>query len=636
LPREVETSADAGSPKADDRASPPSGRIPRFLGEYEILEEIARGAMGVVYRARQDKLNRLVALKLIRDSSVAGPADLRRFHTEAEAVAQLDHPHIVPIYEIGQIDDQPYFSMRLLAGGNLTDHIPRLKQDPRSAAALMGKVARAVHYAHQRTILHRDIKPSNILLDEAGEPYVTDFGLAKRFGPGSGTAATVTGAVMGTPAYMSPEQAGGGTKSATTAADVYSLGATLYETLTGRPPFLGDSAAEIMRQVLDKEPARPQSINPKLDRDLETICLKCLAKEPPRRYGSAEALAEDLERWLAGMPIVARPVPAWERLFKWVKRQRELAALLTMLLLALLGLIGGGIWFTFKLRLERDLANRARYAADMNLARRALDDGLTYQVRQQLQVYESGSGALADLRSFEWYYLANLCDPALIRLRGHEKAVMCVAFHRDGNRVVSGGADGSVRIWDVTGRRALHVFEGTGAVIRCVAVSPDGHWLAAGDEDGGLRLWELDTQRKRALVAHKGPVASVAFSPANSRHLLSCDAERLIVQWDVKNGETRIRPPARSQRGRRRSCPRQHARPGVGGAVRSLCARRTDDRIRGDGRDRDDLGHQNAPTAPPGSVRRQHRRILDYPGRSEARAGARQTRIRDSRLAKSP
>ena len=369
------------------RSSPPrpAGRFPRFLGEYELLEEIARGGMGVVYRARQDKLNRLVALKLIRSGSLAGADDLRRFRQEAEAIAELDHPHIIPIYEIGQEDDQPYFSMKLIEGGNLTRHIPRLKDDPGAVAALMAKVARAVHYAHQRTILHRDIKPSNILLDEHDEPYVTDFGLAKRIGPDSGTAATVTGAVMGTPAYMPPEQARGGTKSVTTAADVYSLGATLYEALTGQPPFAGDSAGEIMRQVLDQEPARPRSINPKLDRDLETICLKCLAKEPARRYGSAEALAEDLERWRAGMPITARPVPAWEKAVKWVKRQPALAALVLVLPLALLGLIGGGIWFTLQLWQERDMANRGRYAADMNLARRALDDGLIYQAREAVE-----------------------------------------------------------------------------------------------------------------------------------------------------------------------------------------------------------------------------------------------------------
>jgi eukaryotic-like serine/threonine-protein kinase len=547
---EVETAGGVSLTEANSSPPSPLGRLPRFLGEYELLSEIARGGMGVVYRARQEKLKRMVAVKLIRSGSLAGVDDLRRFRQEAEAMADLDHPHIIPIYELRQEDDQPYFSMKLVEGGNLTRHIPRLKSDPDAVAALIAKVARAVHFAHQRTILHRDIKPSNILLAEHDEPYVTDFGLAKRIRPDSDTIATMTG-VVGTPAYMPPEQARGGAKSVTTAADIYSLGATLYETLTGHPPFSGDSVGEIMRQVLEQEPARPRSINPKLDRDLETICMKCLDKEPARRYGSAEALAEDLERWRAGLPIMARPVPTWEKAVKWVKRRRLLASLVLVLHLALLGLIGGGIWFTLQLWKERDMANRGRYAADMNLARRALDDGLIYQVREQLKDYRTGPRALGKLRSFEWYYLANLCDQTPIRLRGHEKAVICVAFHPDGNRVVSGGSDGTVRIWDLSSRQALHVFTGKGGSVHCVAVSPDGHWLAAGDAGGGLRLWDMETRRERALVAHHRRLASVAFSPLDSQHLLSTEVSGLIVQWNVRTGE--------------REFPLQHGRHEEGG-----------------------------------------------------------------------
>ena len=516
-------------------------RPPRFLGEYEVLDELARGGMGVVYRARQVKLNRLVALKLIRDSFLAGPSDLRRFRSEAEAVAGLDHPNIVPIYEVGQVDDQPYFSMRLIDSGNLGRHVERLKADPRASAALMAKVARAVHYAHQRMILHRDIKPANILLGAHDEPYVTDFGLAKQIGADIRTMATMTGAVMGTPAYMPPEQASGGTKSVTTAADVYSLGATLYETLTGGPPFVGDSPGEIMRQVLDEEPARPRSINPKLDRDLETICLKCLEKAPERRYGSAEALAEDLERWLAGLPIAARPAPTWEKALKWVRRRRALASLISILLVALLGLIGGGIWFTIRLRQERDMANRGRYAADMNLTLRELDDRLVYQAREQLKAYLTGPRALAELRSFEWYYLTNLCDRSPIRLRGHEKAVICLAFHPDGNRMASGGTDGTVRVWDLASRRAIQVIRGTGGPIHAVAFSPDGRWLASGDARGGLRLRDLETGGERVLAGHDSGLWSLAFSPRDSRHLLSADARGLILQWGVESGGIEFR-----------------------------------------------------------------------------------------------
>jgi serine/threonine protein kinase/tetratricopeptide (TPR) repeat protein len=311
------------------------------LGDYELLEVVGRGGQGVVYRAHQKSLNRTVALKMIGLGSWATEAHLKRFRREAEAAASLEHPGIVPIYEVGERDGSCYFSMRFVEGGQLDQVIKRELRSIRQAAELIAKVARTVHYAHERGILHRDIKPGNILLDAKGEPLLTDFGLARLVEAES--TVTRTKEVMGTPSYMAPEQAVGNNAAVSSATDVYGLGAVLYQLLTGHPPFAGGTTYETIKLVLDTEPRQPRLWNPKVDRDLSTICLKCLEKDPKRRYTSTVALAEDLERWLKHEPIRARHAGIFTRGAKWVRRNPAIAAL-TASLIAVAAITSWDAW----------------------------------------------------------------------------------------------------------------------------------------------------------------------------------------------------------------------------------------------------------------------------------------------------
>src|SRR5438105_7624414 len=311
------------------------------LGDYELLDEVGRGGQGVVFRARQKSLNRIVALKVISLGQWASKAHLKRFRLEAEAAARLEHPGIVPIHEVGERDGSCYFSMKFVEGGQLDEVVRRTAMSIRQAAELIAKVARTVHYAHEHGILHRDIKPGNILLDQKGEPHLTDFGLARLVETESTMTRTLD--VLGTPSYMAPEQATGNNAAVSSVTDIYGLGAVLYHLLTGQPPFAGGATYETIKLLLDTEPKQPRLLNPKIDRDLSTICLKCREKDPKRRYPSALALAEDLEHWLKHEPIQARRTGIFTRSRKWVRRNLSIAVMAAMLL-ALTVLLGVIVW----------------------------------------------------------------------------------------------------------------------------------------------------------------------------------------------------------------------------------------------------------------------------------------------------
>src|SRR6059058_2601865 len=309
-----------------------------FLGNYQILEEIGRGGMGVIYRARQRHSRRIVAIKRVLSYHADSQETLMRFRREAQAAANLDHPNILPIYEVSESHDGlPFFSMKFAGGGSLLEAAPILRSDPRRAVTLMAKVARAVQYAHEQGILHRDLKPGNILLDGRGEPLVSDFGLAKWLEPTGHLTRTPT--IFGTPGYIAPEQVNGSETKLTSAADVYGLGAVLFDLLAGRPPFAGEHALKTIQQAAEKPAPKLRTLAPGLDRDLETICAKCLERDPLARYRSAAELADDLERWLHGHSIVARPVSPPVHLWRWVRRN-PLVAQMAALLLAMATVVG--------------------------------------------------------------------------------------------------------------------------------------------------------------------------------------------------------------------------------------------------------------------------------------------------------
>ncbi len=323
-----------------------------YFGDYELIDEIARGGMGVVYRARQVSLNRIVAVKMILSGQLAGEAEVKRFRVEAEAAANLQHPHIVAIHEIGEHEGRHYFSMDYIAGKNLAEHAHAQPLSARETAQLVKQLAEAVHYAHQRGTLHRDLKPQNVLIDAQGQPHITDFGLAKRWdatdpsAPGAGAASelTHTGAIMGSPSYMAPEQAAARLGEIGPATDVYSLGAILYQLLTGQPPHRGNTALETLQHVMGEEPEAPRRLRAEVPPDLETICLKCLEKNPGQRYANARQLAEELGRFLKGEPIQAKPAGASRKVWSWALRHPWAISGAASLIILGLGFCTYGLW----------------------------------------------------------------------------------------------------------------------------------------------------------------------------------------------------------------------------------------------------------------------------------------------------
>jgi len=580
---------------------------PDRVAGYEVLEELGRGAMGVVYKARQARLGRLVALKMILDGTMASPEQRARFCTEAEAVARLNHPHIVHIHEIGEHDGRPFFSMEYIGGGSLAQRLNGTPMPPREAARLAEHLARAVQHAHQQGIVHRDLKPANILLanikidqlsgtlplsslsvastqggaevrthdhqTSAGPataylPKITDFGLAKKLDRTEGP--TGTGAVLGTPSYMAPEQARGENKDIGPAADIWALGATLYELLTGRPPFRGATVVETLLQVSLDEPVPPRQCQPALPRDLETICLKCLAKNPRRRYSSAEALGDDLHRFLEGLPIQARLVGSVERMVKWARRRPAAAGLIALGLLLLVALPGASLGlagYEYRQRLltlpqpaqaelqaERvhTLAlspDHTRLAASLDKNQVQLFDARTGQALGPALQHPSGTPCLAlgpDNKT-----LVTACYDRQVRVWdaesgklvhpkpwSHGSEVDVVALSADGKLAVSGCRDGKAQVWDVTTGKAVGPALGCGGEVTAAAFSPDGKFLVLGDLAFQVRSWRVDDGQPRGRpIRLAGRPTALAVSRDGRRVLVGTTGDNVARLVDVETGQ---------------------------------------------------------------------------------------------------
>ena len=478
------------------------------LGDYELIEEIARGGMGVVYRARQLSLNRIVAIKVLLHGPFADADFLRRFRNEAQAVAALRHPNIVAIHEIGEHNGNHFISLEYVEGQNFAELVRGHPLSARRAAGYLQVVAGAIEHAHQHGVLHRDLKPSNLLLDVFDQPRVTDFGLAKMAGGDADL--TATGQVLGSPNYMSPEQAMGRFSDCTVRSDVYSLGAILYELLTGAPPFQGESLPAVLARVQSADPLPPRRLNPGIPEDLQTICLKCLHKDPARRYLTAQALADDLGRFLGNKPILARPVLPVERVWLWCRRHPVPALLSAGLAISVFGGVLGILWewqraerhargeLQQRLIAQSDTAKTRLnlYAADMALASQAMQDENFGQARRTLQSLRPTAGE-PDLRGFEWRYLWQLCQgDQTATLTGHTRTVTGVAFSPDGTYLATASQDGTARVWNAARRELVTTLSLSNIAAWSVQFTSDGNELMTSSVDGVV-FWNIHSWRRQ-------------------------------------------------------------------------------------------------------------------------------------------
>lgn len=512
------------------------------FGDYELLQETARGGMGVVYRARQISLKRIVAVKMLLFGRFADKAAFDRFRAEAETTARLQHPNIVAIHEIGQTEGQPFFSMDYVAGRNLAEIVKDHPLPGRQAARYVREIARAVHYAHGQGVLHRDLKPANILIDQSDEPRVTDFGLARRLAADSEF--TVTGQVIGSPNFMPPEQGAGKHAKAGPESDVYGLGAVLYYLLTARPPFVAQTFEATVMQVLDAQPIAPRQLNPSVPRDLETICLKCLEKDPKRRYRSAEALAEDLERWMASKPIQARRVGWVGRGRLWCRRKPALASLGGALALTLF--IGSPVAL-WRIAAARQKEKLATYASNIALANRHIQDGAIDQALELLYACPP------EFRHWEWGHLLYRCHQDILTIPAHTNApqflwntaLLNLGFDATGRRLVTHGAEGRVNVWQVGDGAPLFAMGDATNRVTTWTLHPQGTALAVGMTNGTIQIIDTTTWQARfRLEGAPQPLQTAGRAEAitslaydfTGRKLAAATTRGRLKAWDATSG----------------------------------------------------------------------------------------------------